>query len=507
MPPHGLNTMNPSPAPESVAAVDLGSNSFHMIVARVEANDHLQVVDRLKEMVRLGGGLDENKYLSGETQQRALECLRRFGQRVRDFQPGAVRALGTNTLRQARNAGEFLELATDALGHPIDIIAGREEARLVYLGVAHSVAASGERRLVVDIGGGSTEMIIGEGFEARDTESLHMGCVSVSQSCFPRGEITAKNWRAAVTAARQELRPLVHRYTTAGWERVIGASGTILTTERVLRELGWSEGGITPAGLAKLRDALLDAGRAERLDLDGLSKERAPVFAGGVAVLTGVFEALGVARMDVSSGALREGALYDLVGRIRHEDIRDRSIGVFVNRYQVDTEQAARVAGTAAQLFDAVAVNWGLSDEDGDYLRWAAQLHEIGQGVAHSGYHKHGAYLVENADLAGFSRHEQEVLALLVRTHRRKFTAKLFEPLASGLRPRVMRLAALLRLAVVLQRGRGADEVPLDSLAAANGTLTLTLEKGWQDRYPLTQADLKNEQKAFKGVNIGLGLE
>jgi exopolyphosphatase / guanosine-5'-triphosphate,3'-diphosphate pyrophosphatase len=310
-----------------------------------------------------------------------------------------------------------------------------------------------------------------------------------------------------VTAARQELRPLVRRYNAANWELAIGASGTILTTERVLREAGWSGSGITSGGLAKLRDALLDAGRAERLDLAGLSKERAPVFAGGVAVLAGVFEALGVERMEVSSGALREGALYDLVGRIRHEDIRDRTIEAFVVRYQVDAAQAVRVADAAGQLFDAAAGSWGLSAEDGDYLRWAAQLHEIGQSVAHSGYHKHGAYLVANADMAGFSRHEQELLALLVRTHRRKFNAKLFETLPASLRPRIMRLAVLLRLAVVLQRGRGADEVTLENLSAANGTLTLTLEAGWQERYPLTQADLENEQKAFKGVDIRLNLE
>lgn len=499
--------MNPSHTPDSVAAVDLGSNSFHMIVAQVETGRHLRVVDRLKEMVRLGGGLDKNRDLNAETQQRALECLRRFGQRVRDFQPGAVRALGTNTLRQARNAEAFLELAEEALGHPIDIIAGREEARLIYRGVAHSVAASGERRLVVDIGGGSTELIIGEGFEALDTESLHMGCVSVSQACFPRGELNAKNWRAAVTLARQELRPLVRSFSAANWERAIGASGTILTTERVLHEAGWSNEGITSAGLARLRDALLDAGRVERLNLDGLSKERAPVFAGGVAVLFGVFEALGVERMGVSSGALREGALYDLVGRIRHEDVRDRTIEAFIERYRIDAAQAARVAGTAMKLFEAVAGRWGLGDDDGDYLRWAAQLHEIGQSVAHSGYHKHGAYIVANADMAGFARHEQELLALLVRTHRRKFNAKLFETLPPPLRARVMHLAVLLRLAVVLQRGRGADEVSLESLDAADGALTLTLEAGWQERYPLTLADLENEQKAFKGVDIGLDLE
>lgn len=499
-------TMNPSRPPHSVAAVDLGSNSFHMIVAQVEDNGYLRVVDRLKEMVRLGGGLDEDKHLKAETQQRAMECLRRFSQRVRDFPHGSVRALGTNTLRQARNAEGFLELASEALGHPIDIIAGREEARLVYLGVAHTVAASGERRLVADIGGGSTELIIGEGFEALDTESLHMGCVSVSQTYFPGGELNAKNWRAAVTAARQELLPFVRHYRALGWQRALGSSGTIQTTDRVIRESGWGERGITLAGLARLRDALLATGRADRLNLPGLSKERAPVFTGGVAVLTGLFEALGIECMEVSTGALREGALYDLLGRIRHEDIRTRTVDAFIARYQVDEAQAGRVANSAAQLFDAVEKDWGLREEDRAYLQWAARLHEIGQSVAHSGYHKHGAYLVANADLAGFSRHEQEILALLVRTHRRKFTPRLFESLPRSSRARILRLAALLRLAVVLQRGRGSDEVILGRLAAGDGELTLTLEPGWRERYPLTQADLENEQKTLRGVSIKLEL-
>ncbi|APZ41908.1 exopolyphosphatase [Acidihalobacter ferrooxydans] len=500
--------MKTLPPPAAVAAVDLGSNSFHMIVAQVEANGQLRVVDRLKEMVRLGGGLDEDSNLTPEAQQRALECLRRFGQRVRDFPPGSVRALGTNTLRLARNAEAFLAQASVALGHPIDIIAGREEARLVYLGVAHNVAASGERRLVVDIGGGSTELIVGEGFDALETESLHMGCVSVSQDFFPNGELSAKQWRRALTYAQQELRPLVRRYKAANWERALGASGTILSTERVLREAGWNEGGgITPAGLGKLGDALLGAKHIERIDLPGLDKDRAPVFAGGVAVLTGVFAALGIQRMDVSSGALREGALYDLLGRMHHEDIRTRAIDAFIARYQVDTAQAERVALTATQMFDAVADQWALNADDRDYLYWAARLHEVGQSVAHSGYHKHGEYLVANADLPGFSRHEQEVLALLVRTHRRKFNLRLFEPLPAAARPRIVQLAALLRLAVVIQRGRGADEVKVDSLAATDGALTLTLEPGWQERYPLTQADLENEQKSFKGVDIKLGLD
>lgn len=496
--------MKQTSIPQQVAAVDLGSNSFHMIVAHIESDGQLRVIDRLKEMVRLRGGLDEFNQLTPQAQERALECLRRFGQRVRNFPLGSVRALGTNTLRVARNAEEFLALASAALGHPIDIIGGREEARLVYLGVAHTIAPSGERRLVVDIGGGSTELIIGEGFEALQTESLHLGCVSVSMRFFPDGKLTAKAWDRAVTFSRQELQPYVGRFDAHNWRRALGASGTISTTEKVIRENGWGDGaGITPEGLEALRKALLAAGEVERLSLSGLSKERAPVFAGGVAVLTALFEGLGIERMEVAQGALREGALYDLLGRIHHEDIRARSIRAFADRFHIDLAQAERVSRLAKRFFDSVADAWDLGADDRDYLLWAAQLHEVGQSVAHSGYHKHGQYLVGNADLPGFSRHEQEILAVLVRTHRRKFNLKLFASLPPASRRRTIRLAALLRLAVVFQRGRNDDEKPAE-LSVENGSLKVGLPEEWLASRPLTRVDIESEQEAFRQVKIDL---
>ena len=468
--------------PKMVAAVDLGSNSFHMVIAQVEADGQLRVVDKLKEMVRLAAGLDDHKHLSPEVQDRALECLRRFGQRIGDFPPRAVRVLGTNTLRLARNTDVFLLQAAAALGHPIEIVAGREEARLVYLGVAHAVAPTGQRRLMVDIGGGSTELVIGEGFEVMEGESLHMGCVSWSQVHFPQGKINQRRWFSALTAARQELRPLVKYYRALGWQCALGASGTIMIVERILRENGWSDGGITPEGLNRLRDALLVAGSVNQLNFKGLGAERAPVFPGGVAILSAVFEALGIECMSIASGALREGALYDLLGRIRHEDTRDRSVGYLATRFQIDLLQAERVSATTLELFNHVAARWYLDEGDQKILHWAARLHELGLSVAHSGYHKHGAYILANADLAGFSRQEQGLLAVLVRSHRRRFHQRLFVELPESMRSPGLRLAALLRLAVLLHRGRGDERVGISGLEANDDAFKLILEPGWRER-------------------------
>ncbi|OBS08606.1 Ppx/GppA phosphatase family protein [Acidihalobacter prosperus] len=492
--------------PESVAAIDLGSNSFHMVVASVLPDGELRVVDRLKEMVRLAGGLDENNLLSDEAQDRAIACLHRFGERIRAFPRGSVRAVGTNTLRQARNAAPFLDRVAEALGHPVEIIAGREEARLVYLGVAHSLAAGSEQRLVVDIGGGSTELIIGQGYETQITESVYMGCVSTSATWFADGRIDAQNWSRAVLAARLELEPLVELYRQTGWVRAIGASGTIMATERAMREAGLGTH-ITLAGLHELRDRLVQSGEIGKLKLPGVSRERLPVFPGGVAVLQAVFEALDIERMEAATGALREGVLNDLVGRIRHEDVRLRTVQGFAKRYHVDAVHAERVAATAAMLLAQVSDAWQLDEEDADHLSWAAQLHEIGLDVAHSEYHKHGAYLLEHADLPGFSRQDQMMLAVLVRTHRRKFVPRLFEGLPAELRMRVMRLSILLRLAVVLHRSRAAADLPETlALSADAETLSLRLDGGWRASHPLVEADLENERQFLRGAKFRLVL-
>ena len=414
---------------ESFAAVDIGSNSFHMIVAKY-TDGRLQVIDRIKDMVRLASGLDDRHRLDEESMERAIQCLQRFGQRIREIPRVNVRAVGTNTLRQARNGHAFLLRAREALGHPIEVISGREEARLIFLGVAHTVYNETDRRLVVDIGGGSTELIIGRGFEPELTDSLYMGCVNISQRHFRDGAITEKKIRGATLACRQEMEAVEALYRKSGWDAAIGSSGTISSIFDVIVKNGWSDAGITPASLELLCDALISAGNVDKIRLEGLSDRRRPVFVGGVCVLRAVFQALAIQRMSFSEGALREGLLYDLIGRVHDQDIRGHTISDAARRYQVDTEQAERVRATAVNLFQQARKSWGLDQRvDLRLLEWGAQLHEIGLSIAHTQYHRHGAYLLSNADLAGFSRPEQYNLAMLVRAHRRKFPLQELESL------------------------------------------------------------------------------
>jgi exopolyphosphatase/guanosine-5'-triphosphate,3'-diphosphate pyrophosphatase len=491
--------------PSTVAALDLGSNSFHLLVAELRAGQP-HVVDRIKEMVRLAAGLDEDNNLAPEAAERALDCLARFGERLQGLPPGAVRAVGTNTLRQARGAGDFLGRAEAALGHPVEIISGMEEARLIYQGVAHSLAEDEQRRLVVDIGGGSTELIVGEGLDARATESLYMGCVSLSRRFFADGKITAKALQRAELAAHQELEGITGRFHAPAWEVAVGASGTIKAVEKVITKSGWAEEGIPYRGLVKLRDKLADKGHTDKLSgLKGLDDDRAPVFPGGVAILKAVFEALGIEHMRASDGALREGLLFDLVGRIQHRDVRDHSVASLAERFHVDPEQAERVRACARRLFDQIAEPWELPEEAGDLLEWAARLHEVGLDIAHSGYHKHGAYIAANADLAGFSQQEQARLAALIRAHRRKFPGDPFDAL-TGDWPRIgRRLAVLLRLATVLHRSRSGDNPPALELQSGKKGLHLVFPSGWLDERALLRADLEEEaQRIASGANLGL---
>jgi exopolyphosphatase/guanosine-5'-triphosphate,3'-diphosphate pyrophosphatase len=485
---------------DTVAAVDLGSNSFHMIVARLR-DGGIEVIDSLREMVRLGGGLDEVGNLDQAARDRALACLERFGQRVRPLVPGSVRAVGTNTLRQARNAAGFLQQAETALGHPIEIISGTEEARLIYLGVAHDLAGDESRRLVMDIGGGSTELIIGKLFEPLHMRSLHMGCVSMSRRFFDDGCITDKRWRRAITAARLELEPHEAVYRHIGWREVVGASGTIRAVGQVVMENGWCQHGITRDALDQLVQVLLDAGRLDKLKLPGLVEERVPVFPGGVAILAATFDALGIETMEVADGALREGLLYDLIGRIRHEDTRIRTIQGLAGRYEVDTRQAALVKDTVVDFLNQVGSAWSLEGvEVEDLLQWAADIHEMGLQVARSGYHKHGAYLLDNADLPGFSRKEQHLLALLVRLHRRKLVKELFDDLPDDERKTVERMVILLRLAVLLHRSRSEVPLPEINIKAKKRSIALKFPPGWFDEHPLTQADLEEEAGYLKAL-------
>jgi exopolyphosphatase/guanosine-5'-triphosphate,3'-diphosphate pyrophosphatase len=475
-----------------------------MIVARVD-DGQLRIVDRMRERVRLATGLDAAHRLSEEAIERALACLTRFGQRVRELPPGAVRAAGTNTLRQAKNAPAFLERAQAALGHPIDVIAGREEARLIYLGVSHGVPSEDGRRLVIDIGGGSTECILGEGFEAVATESLFMGCVGYSTRFFPDGALDRESFRRAQTAAMLELQSIATSYRRLGWNSCYGSSGSVLAIFDLLQANGWSERGITRKGLKKLRAALCAAGHTRSLNLPGLDPERALVLPGGLAILLAVTKSLGVELVLTAQSALREGLLYDLLGRIRHEDVRERSIRWLADRSRVDVEQAARVERTALACLEQVAGAWSLGDEDDrHHLIWAARLHEIGIEISHTGFHKHGAYILGHADMPGFSKNEQQLLSFIVHAQRRKLPLEALAAVPFAQRERAFRLGILFRLACCLNRSRSSEPLPPFELRAEGRNLSLRLGGEGFERAPLTRADLAEEAERLAAAGITL---
>lgn len=489
--------------PQTVAAIDLGSNSFHMIVARA-LNGDLHVLDRLQETVRLAGGLDERGYLDKVSRERALDCLRRFGERLRGMPPGSVRAIGTDTLRRARNGAKFLLCAERALGHPIEVVSGQEEARLIFQGVVRDFPDDDKSRLIIDIGGGSTELIVGRRQEARLAESLHMGCVGFSRKYFGDGCISPRAWRRAVTAAHLELQPVEATFRAQGWQAAHGTSGTIRAVAAIAKAQGWTAGQVTLDTLREMREMLFGAQTVARLQVEGLNPDRAAVFPGGVAILTAVFDALGIERMEVASGALREGLLYDLVGRIRHADARDRTIAALTTRYRLDARQADRVQATAARCLAQAARAWALDETHAQALSWAGRLHEIGLTIAHTKYHRHGAYLVANSDLPGFSREEQRLLATLIRAHRRRFPREVFDELPKRERRAARRLSVLLRLAVLLHRGRTDAALPAMKIDADGRTLRLRFPRGWLAKNPLTCADLEREAEYLQAAKYAL---
>ena len=489
---------------EVLAAVDLGSNSFHMKVARAYEGE-LQVLDRMREMNHIGAGLDNDGNITPAAQQRALDCLLKFGERLRAMPQRAVRAVGTNTLRNAGNAKEFLLAAERALGHPIKIISGQEEARLIYLGVAHTLADNGQRRLVLDIGGGSTELIIGERGVPQHLLSLEMGCVSFSREYFDGGEITAKRWQRAQSAAADVLQQAASDFRKGRWEHAVGASGTIRAVDSVVRLAGWSNDGITRAALDRLTETLVKSGHVERLKIAGLNQERAPVFTGGVAILAALFEVLGLNDMRVSDGALREGLLFDMLGWPADEDTCSSSVAALAARFHVDAAQARRVQHTAQQLLAGVATDWDLRDAPiTKHLAWGAQLHEIGLDIASNQHHKHGAYIVENADLDGFTLLEHKLLGLLLRAQRGKLPLAARKELPTAYSTPWLRIAVLLRLAIILQRGRSAEALPSLRLVASKRALKLQLPNGWLESRPLLRADLAQEVVHLREAELTL---
>ena len=490
-------------SPQYLAAIDLGSNSFHLVVARIE-NGHVHILDRIKEMVRLGGGLDKNGRLSEEARIRALSCLDRFAERVQKLPQGSVAAVGTNTLRQAKNSRQFLQSASEVLGHPISIIGGKEEARLIYLGVSHSLVAEDGKRLVMDIGGGSTELIVGEGFEPLHLRSLEMGCVSMSRAFFRNGTLSKQNWEKAKIAAHMELRPVRRDFRAVGWISAAGASGTIKAAGSIVKALGLETYNITLESLYEIRKRMIAAGHVKDLHLPGLDSDRRPVFAGGLAILMATFEALKIETMQVSEGALREGLLYERLGRIQSEDTRLKTISSVQQRFKISQKHARRVSLASHRLFTACEKAWNLRLADAEKLHWASSLHEIGLAVSLSGYQKHGGYLLANADLPGFSLEEQDWMSVLVRCQRKKISEKFFSGLPEKDQKTALRLAILLRLALMLHRSRKDETAAIEQVIASENTLTLQFAQHELINHPLQRASLEQEAKYLKNVGFNL---
>lgn len=483
-----------------VAAVDLGSNSFHMVIARV-IDGHLKVVDRMRERVQLASGLDAEGNLAPQAEARALACLERFGQRLAGMPKESIRAVGTNTFRRAKGRKALLKRCETVLGHDIDVLPGSEEARILFRGVAHDLPSIEGKRLVVDIGGGSTECILGVGEEAQRMDSLQMGCVTFSERFFPDGKITRERFRRASLSARLELEPVERIYRRSGFAEAVGSSGTVNAIDAMLRAQNPASLGLTLSGLKLLRDAAIERGHIDKLELPGLQPERRSVIMGGLAILHAVFKAIDIDRpMRASRSALREGLLLELVGSLGTDDVRERTVVRMSERYAVDREQARRVEETAAQLAAQLTPLWQIGARELRMLRWAARLHELGQVLSFGGYHRHGAYLIANSDMPGFSEQAQSYLSALVGAHRRRLESDKLAALRQIDGERAVRLAVLLRLAVRLNRARDASPPPL--VRIIDTRLELEFTKGFLDASPMTRGDLEEEQELLKSSGI-----
>ncbi len=488
-----------------MAAVDLGSNSFHMVVARYTLGQ-IRIIDRIKEHVRLADGLDADKNLDAEAQLRALNCLAVFGQRLAYVSPANVRVIATNTVRNMKNPSAFLLKAEAALGHRVEVVAGREEARLIYLGVAHDKPPKKHKRLVIDIGGGSTEFVIGKGFDILERESLQIGCIANIKRFFPDKKVTAKQWQKAKTQISVDMQPFLKTFKSQGWKEVYGSSGTIGALSDVAKAKGLSDGTLTLKILQQLRNELIAFGRFSGIRWPHISVSRKHSIAGGLLTLESAFEVLSIDTLSTSDYALREGALFDMLGRTLSDDSRIASVKALQSRYSIDVQQAERVENYALGLFDQVKKYWSLNSFDREALSRACMLHEIGLCISHSHHHHHGGYVVEHSDIAGFSKTEQNYIAILIRNQRRSIHFKSLMTLPEARAVSALRCALLLRLSVLFYRSHAAESIPKLKLHVDKTKLSLILSKKWLAKHPLTQSDLDTERAYLKAANIDLAI-
>ncbi|NOI56346.1 exopolyphosphatase [Vibrio coralliilyticus] len=493
--------MTQSPEIRDVAAIDLGSNSFHMVVARVVDQD-LQLVSRHKQRVRLAAGLDAQKNLDNASIERGLECLAMFAERLQGFEECNVRIAATHTLRQANNAHIFLQRAREVLPFPIEIIPGVEEARLIYLGVAHTQPES-DSKLVVDIGGGSTEMIIGKGFSPELINSKQMGCVSYTKLYFANGKLSRKNFAKAILAAEQRLESIAHRYCKKGWEIAFGSSGTIKAIREVLIGIGYDDGIITAKRLDKLVEKLCEWPTIEDIDLSGLTPDRRPVFAAGVAILMAIFKDLRIDEMHFSEGALREGLLFEMEDGFKRSDIRMRTTENLASKHLVDLDHAAKIKHQAQSFLQQVHQDLGIkkSSELFDLLDWSALLHEVGLSISLQAFHRHSAYILRHTYMPGFNREQQTVLAMLVRFQRKALKLHEMEEFTLFKKKHIIGVIRILRLAILLNGQRNEDALPKLMLSIDGETWTLSSEDDeWLEHNKLLHADLMTEQEYWNNA-------
>ena len=499
-------------ADRHIAAIDLGSNSFHMVIAKT-SHGELQILDKLGEKVQLASGINTHGHLTDDAMQRAYDCLKRFQQRIRAFNAKDVQIVGTNALRVAKNRRDFIAKAEGVIGFPIEVISGREEARLIYLGVAHTMADDEGKRLVIDIGGGSTEFIIGERFETNLLESLHMGCVSYRERYLSAKNIESKDFDHAVLQASRELLNIKQLYKQLGWSGAVGSSGTIKAIATALTFCEISDGLITLSALEELKARMFAVGKVNNLHQLGVKEERSTVFASGLAILYASFKVLGIKQLSYTSGALREGLLYDILGRIEHEDVRNRTIQSLQSRYHVDARQASIVQQTVVHAFEQVADDWNIrSDLAHNLLLWASQIYEIGNTISHTQHHKHGAYLVEHSDLPGFTNRAKLLLATIVRLHRRRLASEILDLFDESDRALVFKLCLIFRIAIVLTSARVSEETTFrlnscGSISEGDFSIYLEMGDGWLSKHPLTNANLLTERDYLAKLSIGLELK
>lgn len=484
-----------------IAAIDLGSNSFHLIVAR-EDHGELRPVERIGEKVQLAAGLDSDNNLTEDAMERGLACLKKMAQYCAGMPKNSIRVVGTNALRKANNSHEFARRAEEILGHNVDIIAGREEARLIYLGAAHTQSDDSERRLVADIGGGSTEFIIGERFEPKLLESLHMGCVVWTKKYFADGKITSRQFDEAYYGARLELLNIEQAFRNMGWQDAIGSSGSIKSVYSILTERGHD--GITKEGLQMLKKELLACKRIDRISFQGLKPERVNIFPGGLAILCAIFDSMKIKKMSFSEGALREGLLYDMIGRNNHEDVRERTLKAMQKRYHADEKQAERVTRQLTRLLKNAQKPWGLSDDDCQLALSAAMVHEVGMDISHTQFHRHGSYILRNADLLGFNKRQQQNLAMLVRGHRRSLPLQSLFQLPRKDCQRLLKLMILLRIAILLNHRRSDKDLPEYTFTVSSTSMSIIFPDEWLASNPLTTADFEQEQSYFSRAGYKL---